>query len=76
MKDAVVRARIDAGLKQDAEDVLDSLGMSTTEAIRIFLTQVKLRKALPFVISLPSDNADVLRSAQTRQSALDTLYDD
>ena len=76
MKDAVVRARVDAGLKQDAEVVLDRLGISTTEAIRIFLTQVKLRKALPFQISLPTDNTDILRSSQSRQTALDSLYDD
>lgn len=76
MKDALVRARVDADLKQGAEEVLKGLGMSTTEAIRIFLTQVKLKKALPFPVSLSTENTDLLQSPIARQSALDTLYDD
>jgi DNA-damage-inducible protein J len=75
MKDAVVRARVEPRLKEEAETVFERLGISTTEAIRIFLTQVKMRRGLPFAVEIPED-AEILRSASARQAALDSCYDD
>ena len=76
MQDAVVRARVDSNLKNDTEKVFDKLGLTTTEAIRLFLTQVKLRGGLPFDVRLPTDNRDVLLATPSRQAALDSVYDD
>lgn len=76
MSDSVVRARVDLGLKTDAEAVFEQLGLTTTEAIRLFLSQVRLRKGLPFPVSIPTDNDDLLVSSQSRQCALDSVYDD
>ena len=75
MKDAVVRARVEPRLKEEAETIFECLGISTTEAIRMFLTQVKMRRGLPFAVEVPED-ADILLSASTRQSAIDSCYDD
>jgi DNA-damage-inducible protein J len=75
MKDAIVRARVEPRLKAEAESVFETLGISTTEAIRMFLTQVKLRRGLPFVVEIP-DDSDILLPASSRQAALDTCYDD
>ena len=75
MKDAIVRARVELGLKEEAERVFESLGISTTEAIRIFLTQVKLRRGLPFGVEIPADS-DLLLPPSSRQAALDSCYDD
>jgi len=41
-KDTVVKARIEPSLKRETELILDGLGISTTEAIRMFLTQGRL----------------------------------
>ena len=76
MQDAVVRARVDSSLKNDTEKVFEKLGLTTTEAIRLFLAQVKLRGGLPFEVRIPTDNNDLLLAASSRQSALDSLYDD
>ena len=76
MNDAVVRARVDSSLKDEAEAVFTELGLTTTEAIRMFLAQVKLRHGLPFAVALPEDNSDLLASTTSRQSALDSVYDD
>lgn len=76
MGDAMVRARVKPELKDEAEKVFSELGISTTEAIRMFLAQVKLRRGLPFPVDLPSDNEDLLRSPVSRQAALDSVYDD
>ena len=75
MKEAVVRARVDSRLKAEAEAVLDSLGINTTEAIRMFLSQVRLRRGLPFAVEIPA-NGDLLLPTGMRQEALDSLYDD
>ncbi len=76
MKDAVVRARIASDLKEEAEEVFEELGLTTTEAIRMFLAQVRLRRGMPFSITLNTDNDDLLVGGAMRQSALDSVYDD
>jgi DNA-damage-inducible protein J len=75
MKDAIVRARVEPRLKEDAERVFECLGISTTEAVRMFLTQVKLCRGLPFSVRIP-DDSDLLLTPTSRQAALDTCYDD
>jgi DNA-damage-inducible protein J len=54
-KTQMVHARIDPKLKRSAERVFTKLGISTTEAIRLFLKQVELHKGLPFPISIPNE---------------------
>ena len=70
-----ISAMILAKLKSDAEAVFGTLGINTTEAIRMFLSQVRLRRGLPFVVEIP-DNGDLLVPTQMRQEAIDSLYDD
>jgi DNA-damage-inducible protein J len=52
---AMVNARTEQELKKEVEDILQSLGISTTEAINIFFRQVKLRRGLPFPVEIPND---------------------
>lgn len=54
IKSDMVRARVEPELKERAEAVLEKLGMSTADAIRIFLTQVALRQAFPLELTLPT----------------------
>jgi len=75
MKEAIVRARVDSKLKADAEAVFGTLGINTTEAIRMFLSQVRLRRGLPFIVGIP-DNSDMLLPTPMRQEAIDSLYED
>jgi len=50
---AMIHARTDAGLKAETETILRSLGLSYTEAINLFLNQVRMRKGLPFAVEIP-----------------------
>jgi addiction module RelB/DinJ family antitoxin len=50
---AMIHARTDAGLKVEVEPILKSLGLSYTEAINLFLNQVRMRKGLPFPVEIP-----------------------
>ena len=76
MKDAVVRARVSETLKSDTEKVFSELGITTTEAIRMFLAQVRIHRGLPFKVQTRRDANELLRSNDNRQSSLDEFYDD
>jgi DNA-damage-inducible protein J len=47
----VVRARIDANIKEEATNVLAGMGLSLSDAIRVLLTRIAADKALPFDIN-------------------------
>lgn len=55
MKTAAVHTRIQPEIKEQAEGILQRLGLSPTEAIRMFYTQIALRNGLPFDVSIPND---------------------
>ena len=54
-KTSSVRARIEPGLKNKAEQVFHDLGLSTTQAITLFFKQVELRNGLPFDVIIPNE---------------------
>lgn len=78
LREATIRARIPQPLKDETDEVFKALGITSSEAIRLFLKQVQLRRGLPFAVVLPGeeDNTDLLVSHRQRQAALDTCYDD
>lgn len=51
---AVVHARIDQATKAATEKVLDALGMTPTEAIRLFYRQIAIRKSFPLELHVPN----------------------
>ena len=53
-KTQTIRARVKPALKRDAEAVLRKLGLTSSEAITLFLTQIKLNKGLPFPVRVPN----------------------
>ena len=55
MKTAVVHARLEPQTKRKAEKVLHKLGITPTEAIRIFYNQISLRGGLPFTVEIPNE---------------------
>ena len=54
-KTAMIRARVEPELKQQAEKVFSELGLSATEAIRLFYRQTALRNGLPFELRIPNE---------------------
>lgn len=54
MKTAAVHSRINPDIKERAEAILTQLGLSPTEAIRMFYTQITLRNGLPFEVEIPN----------------------
>ena len=52
-KSANLSIRIDSKLKEEAEEILNSLGIGMSSAISIFLKQVTLHNGLPFDVKIP-----------------------
>ena len=57
---AVVRARIDEHIKEEASAVLASMGLTVSDAFRLMLTRVAVEKALPFELLVP--NAETIEA--------------
>jgi DNA-damage-inducible protein J len=51
---ATVRCRINPEVKAQAEEILASIGMSTSDAMRLFLKQVAIRGAFPLELKVPN----------------------
>lgn len=56
MKTAAINARIAPKLKDDVESILSRLGMTTTQAITMYFEQIKIKRGLPFSVTLPDDS--------------------
>ncbi len=54
-KTATVRARLEPGLKEKAEEILHRLGLNTTQAITLFYRQIELMEGLPFPLDIPNE---------------------
>ena len=52
---AVVRARIDGQIKEEAATVLESIGMTVSDVFRLLLTRIAREKALPFELLVPNN---------------------
>jgi DNA-damage-inducible protein J len=59
---AYVRARIDQEIKDDATAVLDSLGLTISDVMRMMLTRIAREKALPIELTRP--NAETLAAIE------------
>lgn len=53
-KTAKINARMEPELKEQAERILDQLGISTTDAIRLYFKQIVHRRGIPFDIRIPN----------------------
>ena len=51
-------ARVEPELKEKADAILARLGMSSSDAVNIFLSQVVLKEGLPFEVILPRPTRD------------------
>ena len=54
-ENAVVRARINQEIKEEATIVLASMGLTVSDAFRLMLTRVAREKSLPFEPLIPNE---------------------
>lgn len=53
-KTATITIRLDSKVKTDAQAVFNKLGLTTTQAVSLFLNQVSLKNGLPFDLLVPN----------------------
>jgi len=68
---STINIRIDEKLKKQASKTLASIGMDTSSAIKVFLTQVVKEKGLPFK---PTSDLSALRDRWDKEVAWTLKY--
>jgi DNA-damage-inducible protein J len=66
-KTGYITARVEPKLKARAARVLATVGVTTTDAITMFLRQVVLRNGLPFEVRVP--NAETRKAIEELENA-------
>ncbi len=66
-KTSSVFARVEPEIKEQAEQVLDELGIPMSNAIGLFLKQVVLQRGIPFEMKLPAKKPTALGSLSGSQ---------
>lgn len=75
-KTAIIQTRIDPAVKEEAQKVLETLHISMSEAISLYLTQVALHRGIPFEIRIPNRvTLGALQDAEERRNlrAVDSI---
>ena len=78
---ALVTTRINETVKQEATEVLATMGLSVSDAVRLLLTRVANEKALPFELWQPNaETIAALEEAKTKKlvsfGSVSALMDD
>lgn len=60
-KSAIIRARVDPQLKEEVEAILQDLGLSTTQALTLYFQQIRMKKGLPFAVTLRNESPGMPR---------------
>ena len=66
-KTANLYARIEPEVKEEAEQILSSLGISVSNAINMFYKQIILQKGIPFELKLPENHPINIHSMTSKQ---------
>ena len=73
MADSMVRSRIDPVVKDEANRILKSMGLSLSDGIRLFLYQVIAHNALPFIIKSPNKTTREAMTAARKGTGLERV---
>lgn len=80
----MVHVRVDQNIKTQAAKTLALMGLSVSDAVRVFLTRVVADKELPFAIKAPSassraamaEASEIIKSRRARFANADALIND
>ncbi len=80
----MVHVRVDENVKIQATETLAAMGLTVSDAVRVFLTRVVADKELPFALKVPNavsrvaiaEAAEITKSRRARFSSVDELIDD
>ena len=78
---SMVHVRVDEKIKAQATETLASMGLTVSDAIRVFLTRVVADKELPFALKAPNQASrsaiaeaeQIIQSRRARFATADSL---
>lgn len=82
MRSATLQVRMPEELKKEANDILSALGLTASEAVNIFYSQIVLNNGIPFEIKLPNkETREAIEEARSGKSTkrfknVDELFED
>lgn len=69
MKDATVSARVECNIKNEAEDILQKLGIPVSVVINSLYRQIIFRHGIPFSLMLPQEPKTLDAMSETELNA-------
>ncbi|WP_205962311.1 type II toxin-antitoxin system RelB/DinJ family antitoxin [Neopusillimonas aestuarii] len=80
----MVHVRVDEKIKAEATETLASMGLTVSDAVRVFLTRVVADKELPFAVKAPNTRSrkamaeaeEIIKNRRTRFNNSEALIDD
>ncbi|HWU65319.1 MAG TPA: type II toxin-antitoxin system RelB/DinJ family antitoxin [Ensifer sp.] len=80
----MIHVRVDDDLREEASAVLESFGMSMSDAVRIFLHRVAATQSFPLELKVPNEETKAAleearamrRAGKARFATPDELFDD
>jgi len=80
----MVHVRVDEQIKLEATETLALMGLSVSDAVRVFLTRVVVEKQLPFTLKVPNPETHaamieaetIANGRKTRFATSDELFND
>lgn len=54
---SMVHVRVDEKIKAQAAETLSSMGLTVSDAVRVFLTRIVADKELPFALKVPNETS-------------------
>jgi DNA-damage-inducible protein J len=81
---AMIHVRVDEDVKTQAAETLALMGLSVSDAVRVFLKRVAAERAMPFDVRVPNAEtraamaeADaIIRNREARFATAQELFDD
>ena len=80
----MVHIRLDLDVKAQATEALSAMGLSVSDAVRVFLTRVAVEKQIPFDLKVPNaqtqfamqESRKLMKRRQMRFASVNALIDD
>lgn len=80
---AMIHVRVDEEIKTQATETLASMGLSVSDAVRVFLKRVVVEKAMPFEVRVPNietraamaEADEIIRTRRARFASSQEMFD-
>ena len=80
----MVHVRVSEQIKAQATETLAAMGLTVSDAVRVFLTRVVAEQQMPFALKVPNAETraamaeadEIIRTRRARFTTADELFDD